>query len=292
MELFRALAVLAEPPEKATAHLAEALALGPVPTASEYTELFLFQLYPYASVYLGAEGMLGGEARDRIAGFWRALGQTPPAEADHLTVMLALYAQLVELEESESDPVRRASWHGARKAFLWEHLLSWLPAYLSKLETIAPSFYRKWGEVLAKALREEAEAVGEQELLPLHLREAPGLVDPRSGETDEFLQSLLCPVRSGMILVRSDFAGAARTLGLGLRLGERLFILRAFFGQDAAGTLRWLAEEASVWIKRHRQRALARGGVATAWAEKAEATAALLAELKLTAREATRVVDS
>ena len=36
--------------------------------------------------------MLGGEARDRIAGFWRALGLVPPPEPDHLAVMLGLYA--------------------------------------------------------------------------------------------------------------------------------------------------------------------------------------------------------
>lgn len=287
MELFRALAVLAEPPQPEAARLAEALGLGPLPDASEYTELFVFQLYPYASVYLGAEGMLGGEARDRIAGFWRALGQTPPHEPDHLTVMLALHAHLIELEEKEGDRVRRANWRRARKAFLWEHLLSWLPAYLSKLEQIAPLFYCKWGEVLAKALLEEARAVGEQESLPLHLRAAPGLIDPRSGETTEFLQSLLCPARSGMILVRSDLTRAARKLGIGLRLGERLFILRALFDQDAAGILEWLAEEASVWVKHHRQYRNALGKVAEAWEEKAEATVTLLEELKQATVEVT-----
>src|SRR5918992_4869148 len=117
MELFRALAVLAEPPTEEAARLAEALELGALPSADEYTELFIFQLYPYASVYLGAEGMMGGEALDRIAGFWRALGEMPPAEADHLSVMLALYARLVELEDDEGDAARRAGWRGARKAF-------------------------------------------------------------------------------------------------------------------------------------------------------------------------------
>src|SRR3982750_3893746 len=101
MELFRALAVIAEPPTTATEQVAAALGLGPPADASAYTELFLLQLYPYASVYLGAEGMLGGEARDRVAGFWRALGETPPVEPDHLAVMLALYARLVEMEGGE-----------------------------------------------------------------------------------------------------------------------------------------------------------------------------------------------
>ena len=285
MEIFRALAVLVEHPEEDVARVAESLEMGPTPDASEYTELFTFQLYPYASVYLGAEGMLGGEARDRVAGFWRALGQVPPAEPDHLALMLALYARLIELEESEGDWLRRQSWHRARKAFLWEHLLSWLPVYLDKVADLAPPFYRQWGEVLSEALSTEAVALGKQELLPLQLREAPGLVDPRNGEVEEFLQSVLSPVRSGMILVRSDLGRAAQRLGLGLRLGERKFILRSLLSQDAERTLDWLACEAASWTERHRMRAEMLGAVATAWEEKARATCTLLEEIKLAAKE-------
>src|SRR5947209_19489328 len=102
MELFRALAVLAEPPERPeVARLAELLDLGKPPSASEYTETFVFQLYPYASVYLGAEGMLGGEARDRVAGFLSALGLAPPHEPDPPSTLLATYAQLSAPEEDE-----------------------------------------------------------------------------------------------------------------------------------------------------------------------------------------------
>src|SRR5215210_4388447 len=168
MELFRALAMFAEPSVEGSARVAEALELGQLPAESDYTETFLFQLYPYASVYLGAEGMMGGEARDRVAGFWRALGQTPPAEPDHLAVMLALYARLVEMEEGEGDRVRREGWRGARKAFLWEHLLCWLPVYLSKLDEAASPFYRGWGRLLAQGLIEEAKVMGRQSQLPLH----------------------------------------------------------------------------------------------------------------------------
>ena len=284
MELFRALAVLAEPPVAETAHVASALGLGPIPGAAEYTELFVFQLYPYASVYLGREGMLGGEARDRVAGFWRAIGETPPVEPDHLSVMLALYARLSEIEEDESDSVRRGGWHGARKAFLWEHLLSWLPVYLDQLCEVACGFYRSWGEILMQALVAEAKALGEQSRLPLHLRDAPGLVDPRTGETGDFLQSMLTPVRSGMILARSDLSNAARSLGLGLRLGERKYILKALFGQDGARMLDWLAEEASRWAERHRGRRESLGAVAAVWEEKAVASARLLRELEVAAK--------
>jgi TorA maturation chaperone TorD len=286
MELFCALAVLAEPPVAEVAHLADALELGPVPDAAEYTEVFVFQLYPYASVYLGAEGMMGGEARDRIGGFWRALGETPPVEPDHLAVMLALYARLCEMEEGEGNEARRAGWHRARKAFLWEHLLSWLPVYLSKLEMVTASpFYRRWGEILFEALLSEAKAVGSQSQLSIHLRDALTLIDPRRDEVGEFLQSLLTPVRSGMILVRSDLSGAAHRLGLGLRLGERKFILKALFSQDASGVLDWLAEEASRSVERHRLYRAALGAVAEVWEERAQTSANLLRELKWTAKE-------
>ncbi|HEY9283039.1 MAG TPA: molecular chaperone TorD family protein, partial [Pyrinomonadaceae bacterium] len=185
MELFRALASLVEPPNDATARVAEALGLGAPPDAAEHTETFVFQLYPYASVYLGAEGMMGGEARDLVAGFWRALGRVPPAEADHLSVLLALYARLCELEAEAGDERAREGWRGARKALLWEHLLSWLPAYLAKLADAGAPFYRGWGRVLAAALAEEAGAVGRQETLSLHLRESAAVVDPRESAADE-----------------------------------------------------------------------------------------------------------
>ena len=283
MELFRALACLAEAPEDETGRVADALGLGPLPAKSEYTETFLFQLYPYASVYLGAEGMMGGVARDRIAGFWRALEQTPPAEPDHLAVMLSLYAQLVEFEREEGEAVRKAQWRHARKAFLWEHLLSWLPVYLKKLDDIAPAFYRNWGEMLRAALYEELETVGRETLLSLHLREAPTVADPREEGTEAFMQSLLAPVRSGMILTRADLARAARRLNLGLRLGERRFILRALFSQEASGVLEWLAGEASMWEEHHRQNQERLGGSAAAWRERAARSASLLAELQLSA---------
>ncbi|MBA3349202.1 MAG: molecular chaperone TorD family protein, partial [Actinobacteria bacterium] len=117
--LFRALGALCEAPHPAHAPIAHALGLRAT-DASGYTEAFVFQLPPYASIYLGAEGMLGGEARGRIAGFWQAVGISPPGEPDHLAALLSLYAALDEAEEDESEPARRVMRREAKGALLWE----------------------------------------------------------------------------------------------------------------------------------------------------------------------------
>jgi hypothetical protein len=291
MEIFRALAVLVEPPERpGAARVAEALGLGGLPEPSAYTDLFVFQLYPYASVYVGAEGMLGGEARDRVAGFLSALGHDVPAEPDHLALLLGAYAGLCEAERDEADERRRGRVRGARRAMLWEHLLSWLPVYLDKVEMVGPRFYRRWAETLRAALDAEAGELGTQEELPLHLREAPALADPRESAPDEFLKTLLAPARSGFVLVRDDLARGARELGAGVRAGERLFALRSLIGQDAAGTLDWLAREAEGWQALHQRRLGAHGRVAEWWRARTASTARLLRELKADADESLRTV--
>ncbi|MDR0361005.1 MAG: molecular chaperone TorD family protein, partial [bacterium] len=157
MEVFRALGALCEPPGPQTATLAEALGLTtPIPTEADHTDLFLFQLYPYASVYLGPEGQLGGPARDRVAGFWRALGLTPPAEPDHLAALLGLLAALAGAERAEVDAARRVLRSRARAALLTEHLLSWLPPYLARVQELGGNFYVGWARLLGTALEEEA----------------------------------------------------------------------------------------------------------------------------------------
>ncbi len=278
MELLRTLGALIEPPSPAHRRLAELLELGPAPAAAEHTDLFSFQLYPYASVYLGAEGRLGGDARDRVAGFWRALGETPPAEPDHLTLMLAFYAQLRQRAMPGEEHRRRAC-----RAFLWEHLLSWLPVYLDHLDDLAPAYYRRWAAVLRDALRAEVESLGRQRRLSAHLRDVPPLADPRQDDAQALLDSLLAPATSGIILVRDDLVRAGRELGLGVRAGERAFVLKAMLSQDAAAALAWLARECRARAARHRQSAVLLGAAAEHWTSRAEASAMLLEEL---AREA------
>ena len=274
MELLRALAVFSEPPGREQLRIAAALEL-PAPSAADHTDLFVLQLVPYASIYLGGEGMIGGEARDRVAGFWRALGLVPPAEPDHLATLLGLYAALAEDELAQTVPARAALRRQARAALLHEHLLSWLDPWLAKLSEIAPPAYLAWGELLADALRLEAQTVLDgREPLPAHLRAAAPLEAPERAGGPAFLAGLLTPARSGLVLVRDDLARAARDLGIGARVAERRYVLRHLLGQDPAGTLRWLQAEAGRAARR--PPVLAAPAVAAHWTDRAAATADVL----------------
>jgi TorA maturation chaperone TorD len=288
MELLRALAALSEPPDAGHAPIAAALEL-PTPSAADHTDLFVLQLVPYASVYLGAEGMVGGEARDRVAGFWRAVGVAPPVEPDHLAALLALYCALADDERAQTVAPRAALRRQARAALLHEHLLSWLDPWLAKLAEIAPRAYVGWADLLTDALRlQAAELLDGDEPLPMHLRAAQPLEPPERTGGTAFLDALLAPARSGLLLTRDDLARAARELGIGMRIAERRYVLRHLIAQDPEPTLRWLEHEAE--RAAHRRPTVAGPAVAAHWRDRAAATADVLGAAR--AAMTTEVLDA
>lgn len=278
VELLRALAALSEPPAPEHRRLAEAAGLGAPPGSAEHAEVFLLQLHPYASVYLGAEGMLGGEARARVAGFWRALGHVPPPEPDHLGALLGLYAALAEREGQEEGAEAVLTARG-RAALLHEHLAPWVPFLLERVAETGTPFYGPWAELLDRVLEDELRSAPPPPALPLHLRLAPALPDPREEGAEAFLSGLLAPVRSGVVLTRGDLVRTARELGLGARVGERRWVLRHLLDQDPVPLLDALAAEAALRAERHGARAPVVGPSAAFWAERARAMSTLLCAL-------------
>lgn len=274
-DLLRALAVMVEPPGDHTAGVAAALGLPATPTAADHTHLFAFQLYPYASVYVGPDGMLGGEARDRVAGFLRALDVTPPAEPDHVATLLGGFAELADATPGEGPRGR------ARTALLHEHLLSWMPVWLTRVVDLGDPTHRAWALLLLEVLEDAATvsptATGAA-MLPLHLRAAPPMPDPRANGTRTFLDALLVPVRTGVVVTSTDLARAGRDTGLSTRVAERRYVLDRMVEQDAGALLAWFATFAREAADRYDEVA----GWWTAsptgawWQHRARATAALV----------------
>jgi hypothetical protein len=279
-ELVRALGALLEAPRDELAPVAEALGLPELPDGAEHTRVFLLNLYPYASVQLGAEGMLGGETRDRVAGFWGAVGLVPPVEPDHLGAMLGLWASLLDRRDDAVDEPARLLLDRAQAALVEEHLLPWVPFYLARVEEVGGEFYGAWAGLL-QALMVEA-AVGWDHVLPAHMTEAPELGDPRVPGIEggrAWLESLLVPARTGMILIREDLTRCGRETGLGVRMGERAYTLKALMGQQPRVTLRWLADEARRQSEMYRDLEGIPESLVDFWLSRATATIELLEQL-------------
>lgn len=234
-DLVRALGAFVERPTAAHAGLADALGFG-LPTAADHTDLFVQQLPPYASIYLGLEGGIGGAARDAIAGFWRAVGLTPPSEPDHLAALFGLWAAL---GEAPRDDAEAPLTDHAISALVWEHLASWLVPYLARVREVGPPSYTDWAATVGDLLATTpVGAAGDD--LPTHLS-VPAA--PPEGP-DDVVTFVLAPIRSGLVLTRTDIARAASDLGLGMRIGERAYALSAMVDQDAPAVVAWLGTEA------------------------------------------------
>lgn len=289
-ELVRAVGALSVVNPPAGDHIAASLDIPPL-SAAEHTDLFVLSLPPYAGIHLGAEGKLGGEGADRVAGLWRALGIDPPADADHLGSLLLLYAELGEAaDRSSSEPTRRRLAH-SRAVLLWEHLWSWVPGYLDAATGQAtpaspgPSAaVLSWADLTRRLLIREARLTPGAITLPLALRAAPPPLDP-SASGPSLLDAVTAPVRIGFVLTYRDLEIATRRLGLGLRRGERRFALQAMLDQDSSATLAWLGGHAWRWVELHRRRPAVANDPGGWWAARATASAEVLSRLSRAAMD-------
>lgn len=274
LELLRALGAVADSPDASRA-VGPVLGLGPVSDA-DHTDVFVMNLPPYASVYVGPDGALGGEGADRIAGFWRVLRMPPPSEPDHLAALLSLYASLGEAASGARQAATKEALRRTQAVLFAEHLQPWLPAYLRALAELPVPPLVRWAQLMRRAASAEAASQPASAMLPLALRAAPPPVGLRGGARD-LAASLTIPVRSGMILTRHRLAQGAVAAGVGHRIGERRYTLRAMLEQDPRATLLWLAGEAARWSRHHESQA-SRDQVSRWWAERAARTRRSLLE--------------
>lgn len=276
-ETLRALAALMEPPGPSLEPVAEALELGALPSPAAHVELFSFELPPFASIWLSPEGMLGGDARAWVGGFWRTLDQESPKEPDHLATLLAFYASMCELEEGEDEgSERRERIHASRRAFFLEHMQSWLPLYVARVREVSGreglEFHHRWSGLLDEILTQEARALVAPSGLPQHYERRGEL--PPEITVAELIRLLLAPLACGLPLLRNDLKCCADDLGLVARQAERRYVLEQLLTQDARSVLSWLGSFAERWSVRHQE--LWPAPMAEFWTARAQATAALL----------------
>lgn len=134
------------------AQLPELAAVAPQPynadeAAASFYTLFGMNVFPYQSVFLDPEGLLGGTETARVRISYRHMGfvaDETGEPADHLAHELDALAFLCQAEaeaweDGRSDMAAYAQQLQVR--FLDEHLLRWLPAFAAAVQRHGDPFY-------------------------------------------------------------------------------------------------------------------------------------------------------
>ena len=205
--------------------------------SDQYSWLFDFNVYPYASIFLDASAMLSAPWTSFVAGVYKALGLDVELSAglaapDHLSAQLEAMAVLSMRDH--------AAHHSL--TFLSEHLLPWLPSFAWAVRRSDKAFYGALANMTLDLVLEHTQQLANKPLTPFAFSEDEVSGSSRS-EARKQLQQLLTPAQSGLFLSREDITRFARELELPVRFAERVFMLEQLIGSAAdAGTLEALFE--------------------------------------------------
>ncbi len=231
--------------------------------AARYTHVFVLNAYPFASVYLGADGGIDGAHAGFTRGVLEALGlRVVTADAaDHIAVQLDAVAALLEREAGAVDPADRAAARArhAQRVLLGEHLLPWVPLFLDAVERVDDGLFRAAARWTRDTLVAHAAALLDGD--PWRPEPGPdvdGAPDPSEEPASlSAVARLSVPARGGLLLCRADLARIGGALGVPLRFGGRRFMLeglaQAAVQQGASDAL----TAALVAVVRERRRQLA-----------------------------------
>jgi hypothetical protein len=275
MHLFPSLGELIESPGPEHGRVARMVGLPGEATRKDFTNLFVVQLAPLASIYLSSNGLPGGAIRDGVAKYYDLLKVQVPDEPDHIASLLKWYGSLqTELSGYSKETQLRE----LRQMFFWNCLASWLPVYLLRAREIGSTLYRAWAEVTLDVLEAEAVSVGSLATVPAPLLTASPLAPVR--QPVAFVESLFIPSVSGLLLCRADLGRCAAEHRLVVRVADRRHNIKSFISENPSGVCSWLYAEALRQADNVRMLPTAFGPVREFWTRRAEATANAVLEFR------------
>jgi TorA maturation chaperone TorD len=184
-----------------------------------YTRLFLVEVPPYASLFLEAPPVVGGETSRTWEAFLAARGRPlasleRAAAADHA----GLYVQALAAAERTRDVPA-----------VLPQALSWLPQFLTTLQrNDGEGFYGRVAALTALALQESARAIS-----PTTIPACAPPPDPEDDSLRVLARWLSTPAWSGWFLTKSRIHQLAAHFGASIGLQEREHMLEQAFEASA-----------------------------------------------------------
>ena len=204
--------------------------------AADYQDLFGFNVFPFESTFLEAEGMLGGAVTDAVLRSYQEIGyQHSPSSVgpDQLSEELGALAHLClaeadALEDRRPEVVERMQTEQAR--FLCQHILRWVLPCVLAIRAQENPFYSELGSLATELLESHTadltDAIGTALPLQFTLPPVSDILADEKTSLDDVANFLLTPAQSGLFLSRDviqhwgrqhrlprGFGGRKQTLG-------------------------------------------------------------------------------
>lgn len=198
--------------------------------AARHYRLFGFNVFPYESIFLDGDGLLGGPLAAAVQDSYRRCGYNPhttDSSPDHVGHEVGLLAFLCAAEAdawqddlpSQAERMRRL-----QRDFLQQHLLRWLPPLLLAIRQQEQPFYTALANLTLDLLHEHGAAIS---LSPegSDLPAPPDLLADEDTGLKDIARYLATPPYSGIYLSRDGVGALARQLDLPRGFGSRQDLL-------------------------------------------------------------------
>jgi TorA maturation chaperone TorD len=256
----------------------------PQELAVAYSDLFLLNVYPYAGIFLEANGELNGTRAQEMAALYEQYAYAPNelnavGAADHIGLMLGF-----------ADAVGQAT--------VLPYLMDWAPVLCLAVERAptAHPFYQALAARTREFLLQQNRKLGAGDsgdvsfAFPLSNLEFL-FADEEEWSTRAVVRYLLAPARSGIFLTRARLGLWTRALGAPVAFGDRVQLGTALL-ENAGGrnqietVLDWLRAEVDAWDTAYAAwEQEYRWKYAVRWRERTQNTLRLLEELRRLWRE-------
>lgn len=204
----------------------------PDEAAAAHQHLLGFNLFPYASIFLASDGLLGGDIASDVARHYQQANfavDTDATAPDHIGHELQFLAYLCQLEaqawEKGNKPIVAQS-QQRQHSFLQTHLLYWLFPFTMAVFAQQDALYAEVMRLLTTELIHEHALSLEKQLstIPigtLALPSPPNILDQEKTGLRRIARYLTTPPYSGIFFSRDDIGALARQLDLPRGFGSR-----------------------------------------------------------------------
>ncbi len=255
--------------------------------AAAHHALFRNSLFPYESLFLTKDGLLGGISAETVQRSYQASGYVSTSEADHIGQQLHFMAYLsgAEADAHEDDRLDLvADIQHRQREFLSAHLLLWLAPCCVALAQQADRFYAEVGNLVWALVDDHAQMLAVDPALAAPLAPLPDLLSDEQTSLKHIARYLTTPVQSGWWLGQNELAGFGRNLDLPRGFGGRVQTLMNLFrsaSQFQAGDslLAQLQQAANQHIS-HYDALSSSASYVVVWRDRLQQTVALLAAMR------------